>query len=122
MNEQASILLNMSSSFSGNSAGKIDISAQSSYLKRSICTLLARNYYKYEGFETLGRQLVAIARHAYFSRQMEVVEQASQWMLALPLSAELKLVAQYYQAICAWKQDKAGAVNQIFSFALDKAS
>lgn len=122
MNEQASILFNMSSSFSGNSAGKIDISAQSSYLKRSICTLLARNYYKYEGFETLGRQLVAIARHAYFSRQMETVEQASQWMLALPLSSELKLVAQYYQAICAWKQGKAGAVNQIFSFALDKAS
>jgi len=53
---------------------------------------------------------------------METVEQASQWMLALPLSSELKLVAQYYQAICAWKQGKAGAVNQIFSFALDKAS
>jgi hypothetical protein len=43
-------------------------------------------------------------------------------MLALPLSVELELVAQYYQAICAWKQGKASAVHEILSYALDKAS
>ncbi|HKQ04918.1 MAG TPA: hypothetical protein VJ464_07285 [Blastocatellia bacterium] len=100
MNEQASILFNITSSFSGNSAGKLELSLQSSYLQRSIYTVLARSLYAQEGFELLGRQLAAIARNAYFARQMETVEQASQWMLALPLSNELKSVAQYYQALC----------------------
>src|SRR5689334_12583162 len=100
MNEQASILFNMSFSFSGNNAGKVELSASSSYLQRSIQAALTRSLYTREGFELLGRQLAAIARHAYFARQMNLVEQASQLMLALPLSKEVKSVALYYQALC----------------------
>jgi tetratricopeptide (TPR) repeat protein len=122
MNEQASILFNISSSFSGNKVGKVELSLPSSYFQRSIYAALARSLYTQEGFELLGRQLAAIARHAYFARQMDTVEQASQLMLALPLSKELKSVAQYYQAICAWKQGNADAAHQIFSYAIDKVS
>src|SRR2546423_13263515 len=100
MNEQARILFNITSSFSGSNAGKLEITAPNSYLQRSLNAVLARNLYACEGFEILGRQLAAIARHAYFARQMDTVEQASQWMLALPLSNELKPVAHYYQALC----------------------
>src|SRR5436305_10312161 len=88
MNEQASILFNISSSFSGNSAGRIELSSPSSYLQPLIRAAIARNLYTLEGFELLGRQLAAIARHAYFARQTEVMKEASQLMLALPLSKE----------------------------------
>src|SRR6185369_11321420 len=53
------------------------------------------------------RQLAAIARHAYFARQMDTVEQVSQLMLALPLLKEQRAVAQYYQAICDWNRERA---------------
>src|SRR6476660_7071520 len=103
MNEQASILFNMSFSFSGNRAGKVELSLPDAYLQRSIHAALARSLYTREGFELLGRQLAAIARQAYFARQTEAMKVASQLMLALPLSKELKSIAQYYQAIGAWK-------------------
>src|SRR5581483_8197561 len=51
----------------------------------------------------------------------EVMNEASQLMLALPLSKELRSVAHYYQAICAWKQGHAEAALQIFSFAINEA-
>src|SRR4051812_27743352 len=113
MNEQASILFNITSSFSGNSAGRIELSSPSAYLQRSIYALLARSLYQREGFEIIGRQLATIARHAYFARQTEVMKEASQWMLALPLSREQKSAAHYYQAICAWKQGDADNARRI---------
>jgi len=122
MNEQASILFNISSSLGGISAGKIELYPPHSYLQRSLYATLARNLYTREGFELLGRQLAAIARRAYFARQMDVVEQASQWMLALPLSKELKSIAQYYQAICAWKQGNADEARQMLGYVIDDAS
>lgn len=113
MNEQASILFNISFSFSGDSAGKVELSPHSSYLQRSFYAALARGLYTREGFELLGRQLSAIARHAYFARQMDVVEQASQLMLALPLSKEQTITARYYQAICTWKRIQYQEIEQI---------
>src|ERR1041384_4896793 len=105
MNEQASILFNMSVSFSGNKVGKIELSPHSADLQRLLCAALARGLYTQEGFELLGRQLASIARHAYFARQMDIAEQASQLMLTLPLSKSLKSVAQYYQALCFKRKD-----------------
>src|ERR1051325_7823587 len=99
MNEQASTLFSISSfSFSGSSAGKVELSSPPQY-RRLIQTALHRSLYRLEGLEIVGRQLAAIARQAYFARQMETVEHASQLMLALPLSKELKSVARYYQAL-----------------------
>jgi hypothetical protein len=122
MNEQASILFNISSSFSGNSAGKVGLSPHSAYLQRSLYAALARSLYTREGFELLGRQLAAIARNAYFARQTEVMKEASQLMLALPLSKELKSAALYYHALCTWKRGDADEAQRILSHVIDAAS
>jgi tetratricopeptide (TPR) repeat protein len=112
MNKQASILFNVSSSFSGNSAGKIDIALPPSYLQRSIYAVLSRSLYKQEGFELLGKYLTEIIHRAYFARQTVIVEQLSLFMLNLPISVEQKAIAHYYQAICTKRKgDIAGARN-----------
>src|SRR5437016_3223850 len=100
MNEQASILFNITSSFSGSNAGKLELSSPSAYLQRSLYALLARSLYQREGSELLGRRLAALARHAYFARQTATLEQISQLMLHLPISVEQKAIAHHYQAIC----------------------
>jgi hypothetical protein len=112
----------MSFSFSGNHAGKVELSLPGAYLQRSIHAALARSLYTREGFELLGRQLAAIARHAYFTRQTEAMKRASQLMLALPLSKDLKSIAQYYQAIGAWKQGDVDDARQMLSYVIDTAS
>src|SRR5262249_16965508 len=122
MNEQATILFNISSSLGSNDAGKIDLSLHSAYLRRSLCAALARRIYTREGFELLGRQLAAVARHAYFARQTEVMLEASRLMLALPLSKELKAIAQYYQAIGVWKQGNADEARRMLGYVIDEAS
>lgn len=122
MNEQATILFNISVSFSGDSAGKVGLSAPPSYLQRLIYAALTRSLYTTEGLELLGRQLAAIARHAYFARQTETMKEASQLMLALPLSRELKSAAQYYQAIGSWKQGSVDEARQMLSYVIDEAS
>ncbi len=111
MNRQARVLFNfISSSNSGDFSALQNTSAQRSYYQRLIYYLLSRSIHKAEGFEALGRQLADIARHANFAKQMDAVEQASQIMLALPVSAQLKRVAQHYQALCAkQKGDYEGA-------------
>jgi hypothetical protein len=122
MNEQATILFNISSSFDGSSAGKGEPSLHSSYLRRSLYAALASNLYKREGSELFGRHLVALARHAYFARQITAVEQISQLMLCLPISDERKAIAHYYQAICTkLKGDIAGARN-LLQLSLEKVT
>jgi len=114
MNKQASILFNfIDSSISGNWLARQEPTAQHSSYQRLIYTLLSRSIYTTEGFQSLGRQLAEIARHAHLARQMEAVEQASQVMLALPVSKELKIVALYYRAICAWKQGQADEARRM---------
>jgi len=112
----------MSFSFSGNCAGKVEVSVPHSYLQRSIHAALARSLYTREGFEVLGRQLATIARHAYFARQMDTVEQASQLMLALPLSKELKSIAQYYQAICTKQKGDFASAKRLFEVVAENAT
>jgi tetratricopeptide (TPR) repeat protein len=122
MNERASILLNISSfSSSGAAAGKVGPSAPT-HLGRLIGEALARSLYRREGLESLGRQLAALARHAYFAREMETVEQASRLMLELPLSEGLKSVAHYYQAISAWKQNDISVIRQRLESILETAA
>jgi tetratricopeptide (TPR) repeat protein len=113
MNRQANILFNIDSSISDRSLALQDSTAPHSYYQRLINSLLARNLCTNEGFQSSGRQLAEIARHAYFARQIATVEQASQIMFALPISKELKAVALYYQAICTWKQGQADEARRM---------
>ena len=101
MNKQARVLFNfISSSSSDNSLALQGQTAQHTYYQRLILASLTRSVYTTQGFQLLGRQLESIARHAYLARQMDAVEQASQIMLALPISGQLKTAARHYQALC----------------------
>lgn len=122
MNRQASILFNISSSISGNWLAQQESTAPHSYYQRLIYTLLSRSVCTTEGFQFLGRQLAGIAHHAYFQRQIEAVDQASQMMLALPTSRDLKGIAHYYQAICAKRQGDFEGARELLERAVEEAS
>jgi hypothetical protein len=97
-NKQANILF-IPSSISGIVTERQDAPSQHSYYQKLIYSSLARGIYTREGIQSLGRQLAAIARHAYLARQSDVVETVSRVMLGLPLPDSLRSVARYYQRI-----------------------
>lgn len=70
------------------------------YYRQLIYASLAHSTRSIEGFELLGRQLTQIARHAFLARQIDAVEQATQLMLAFPISDQLEGIAKYYQSLC----------------------
>jgi tetratricopeptide (TPR) repeat protein len=121
MNKQASILFNISSSISDTWLALQEAAAPQSYYQRLIYALLSRRLSTTEGFQALGRQFAEIARHAYFARQMDAVEQASLVMLALPISKELKAVALYYQAICTWRRGHADEARHTLERVIEEA-
>src|SRR6185503_8862306 len=94
---------------------------QHSSYQRLIYASLARSIYKREGFQVLGRQLAALADRAYFARQMDAVKQASQMMLALPISKELKAIARYYEAICAKREGDFNGARQLLERVAEEA-
>lgn len=100
INKQASILF-IPTSLGGNKAEPNDRFSLDGYYRPLIYSSLVTNIHTIEGFRLLGRQLTQIARHAYLARQIDVVEQASQLMLALPISDQLEGIARYYQSLCS---------------------
>src|SRR5260221_283639 len=113
MNAQASVLFNIASSFGGDNAEKVELYSPHSHpsfqLKASLYAAWARRIHTRDEFESIGRELAATARYAFFARRTDTVQQASQLMGGLPLSPELKTVARYYQAICEWRRCPAGS-------------
>ena len=122
MNRQASILFNIDSSISDSWLALHEPTAPHSHYQRLIYTSLSRSLYTTEGFQSLGRQLAEVARHAYLARQVNVVEQASQIMLALPISKELKAVAQYYQAICIKRKGDFDSARRLLERIVEDAT
>jgi tetratricopeptide (TPR) repeat protein len=87
---------------------------QFGYYHQLICALLTRRSSTLEGVEQLAKEIAAIAHHAYLARHMDAVEQASQLILALPVSEKLRGVARYYEALCQIQQrDLGGARNKL---------
>jgi hypothetical protein len=70
------------------------------YNRLLIQTLSNYQINRIESIEYTGRLLAALARKAQIARRMDIVEQASRLMLALPLSEQLKGVAIFYQGTC----------------------
>jgi tetratricopeptide (TPR) repeat protein len=119
INKQANILF-IPTSICGNSAEPQAAPSQHGYYRQLMCASLARSTYTSEGFQVLCGQLAAIARHADLVRQMYAVEQATQLMLALPLSKQLESIARYYQALCTWRQGYIDDARQ-FERAVEEA-
>lgn len=111
INKQANILF-IPTSIGGYSAEPRDSLSQFGYFQRSIYASLTRSIYASEEFQVLGRQLAAIARHAYFAKQVDAVEHAAQLILGLPVSYELRNVAQYYQTLCRWRRGEIDGPRQ----------
>ena len=123
MNRQARVLLNfISSSSSGDFLALQETSTQHPYYQRLIYALLTRSLYKAEGIESFGRQLADITRHAYLARQVEVVEQTSQIMVALPISAQLRNVARHYQALCAKRKGDYEGARKLLECIVEEAT
>jgi tetratricopeptide (TPR) repeat protein len=110
-NKLANILF-IPTSIGGYSAERQDALSQPNYYRQLICASLARSTYTSGGFQVLGQQLTAVARHAYLAKQMNAVEQASQVMLALPISNQLESIGRYYQALCRWQQGDTDSARQ----------
>jgi tetratricopeptide (TPR) repeat protein len=110
-NKQANILF-IPSSIGGYIAESPGALSEQGYYQQLIYASLARSKYTIEGLQVLGEQLAAIARHAYFAKQTGAVEEVSQLMLGLPISAQLRSVARYYQALCAWRRGDADVAHQ----------
>ncbi|HEX5731519.1 MAG TPA: tetratricopeptide repeat protein [Blastocatellia bacterium] len=120
INRQANTLL-ISSSINSDQTGQQASLKQPAYSQQLIRALLARHVYTIEGFQYLGRRLAAIARYALLSRQMDVVEQVSQIMLALPISDEFRNLGLYYRAnSLSWQKDFNQA-RQLFESIVEKA-
>jgi tetratricopeptide (TPR) repeat protein len=118
--KQANILF-IPTSVSGISAEPQDALNQHGYYRQLIHASLARSIYTSEGFQVLAQQLVAVARHAWAAKHLNAVEQASQLMLALPLSTQLEGVARYYQALCTWRQGDIDSARQSLERVVEEA-
>ena len=121
INKQANILF-IPTSIGGHSVEPQDALSQRGYYQQLIYASLTRSRYTVEGFKVLGRHLGAIARQAYLARQMDEMEQATQLMLALPISGRLKSVARFYQALCIWRQGDIDNARQSLEGVVEDAS
>ncbi|HWO00657.1 MAG TPA: hypothetical protein VNS63_15470, partial [Blastocatellia bacterium] len=111
INKQANILF-IPTSIGGYIAEPRVAFSQRGYYQPLILASLGRCLKTSEDFEVLGRQLASIARHAYFAKQTDIIEQASQLMLALPISEQLEGVAQYYQVLSSWRRGEIDNPHQ----------
>lgn len=65
---------------------------------QQIADGLIRGVYKREAINRLGDNLTALAHHANTIRQTDVVEQASQMLMNLPLPREYRSIGRYYHS------------------------
>lgn len=121
MNKHANILF-IPTSLDGINAEPQHALSQQVYYQQLIRALFARSSYTTEGFQILGRQLATIARHACLAKRMDTVEQASQLMLALPISNQLESIARHYQALCTWRQGDSERARQSLTRVAEEAS
>jgi tetratricopeptide (TPR) repeat protein len=113
MNRQANSFFILSS---GNNDNQHD------YFQQLIRALLARRIYSIESFQSLGRWLAVIIRQAHLARQLDVVEQVTQLMLALPISDDLKNVGLFFQAKSLGRQRDFNKARHLLERIVEKST
>jgi len=73
---------------------------------QQIAHLLVKGVYDNQLFCKLADIVLKVAHHAYTLRQADIIEQASQILLNLPLSHEYQNIGLYYYAISIEKQGR----------------
>jgi tetratricopeptide (TPR) repeat protein len=69
-----------------------------------ILSGLIKGVYTKQVFTVLGNKLITLAEYAYSLRRMEIVRQASQFLLNLPLANEYRSLGQYYEVLCMYRE------------------
>ena len=119
MNRQAKILFIPYSSNGDSFAHSSSINKD--YYPRLLQAVLTRGISGVERIECAAWQLASSARLAFLARRMDVVEQASQLMLALPISHELRLVAHLYDRLCTFEQRDLEGTRHVAELVLEEA-
>ena len=74
-----------------------------------------------QSLNLLAERLISIADQAYPFRQMDVVEQASDLLLGLPLPREFKSIANYYKGFCIKRRGQFDEARALFEIVADEA-
>ncbi len=74
-----------------------------------------------QSLNLLAERLIAIADRAYPFRQMDIVKQASDLLLGLPLPREFKSIAHYYKGFCIKRRGQFDEARALFEMVADEA-
>jgi hypothetical protein len=84
-----------------------------------IASELIKGIYAKKSLGELANNLITLADHAYTIRQMSAVDQASQIILALPVSGEYKSAAHYYHGLYIKRQGLISEARVLFERAAE---
>ena len=93
---------------------------ETAHLNQRISHALIRAINKRHSLDLLATHLIAIADRAYPFRRMDVVEQASDILLTLPLPRKFKSIAHYYKAYCIKRRGQLDEAQNIFEQVVDE--
>jgi len=94
-------------------------SVQAEFYKE-IAHRLTRGVYTREAINRLGDRLVAVAHRAYTLRLMDVVEQAGQLLINLPLSYQYRSIGRYYHSFKLMRDGRADEARTLLESLLNK--
>src|SRR5262249_45236590 len=80
-------------------------------LYQLIASRLTEHLHNSQVFREFGDSLVVLAEQAHALRQMDVIEQVSEFLMSLPLPRKYEAVGQYYRALCVQRLGR-GDVEQ----------
>lgn len=89
--------------FSLNVLADLQTAIRQAEFYQQITKQIIRGGYTEQAVYNLGNRLIALAEHAYASRQMDTVEQVSRILVNLPLEGRYKAVGHYYGALCLYQ-------------------
>ncbi|PYP83807.1 MAG: hypothetical protein DMF61_22015 [Blastocatellia bacterium AA13] len=114
----------ISSSFGGdrNAVASSIYLIQNNAYQQSLIRVFARARNGAEDLNLLGKQLISTISQANAARQMDTVARISELMLGLPISAQMKALARYYQGVCLYHQRDFQEAREVFECAVDEVA
>lgn len=120
MHTTAKSNLVFTSLFSFDLIASIQPASGNAELNQQLSQALIRSINRRQSLGLLAKRLIAIADQAHPFRQMDVVEQASDILLSLPLPREIRSIASYYKAFCLKRRGELDKARAIFERVVDE--
>ena len=89
---------------------------------QQIAQWLLKSISTEQAINGLGRRLIAIAHRAFTFRQIEIVEQASQMLMSLPLSDQYRSIGLYYHSLNLRRQGQVAEAQTTLEGLVDRVS